>query len=85
MGKVDIEFSSKCSERTDGCIEKGICGVIILRSEQFTPEYPSQCLCDIQKRTVWRQEKEEQAMFLPYRTKFPHELAPVYTRIVKNY
>ena len=38
MGKIDIEFRSKCSERTVGCIEQGICGAIIRRSEPFALE-----------------------------------------------
>ena len=33
MGKIDIEFRSKCSQCTVGCIEQGICGAIIRRSE----------------------------------------------------
>lgn len=85
MGKVNIEFSSKCSERTVGCIEKGIRGAIIRRSEPFALEYPPQCLRDIQMRTVWRQEKEEQATLLPDGPKLPHEFASVDARIVKDY
>ena len=84
MGKVNIEFSSKCSERTVGCIEKGICGAIIRRSEPFALEYPPQCLRDIQMRTVWRQEKEEEATLLPDGPKLPHEFASVDARIVKD-
>lgn len=83
MGKVNIEFSSKCSERTVGCIEKGIRGAVIRRPEPFALEYPPQCLRDIQMRTVWRQEKEKQTTLFPYRTKFLHELTSMDTRIVK--
>lgn len=85
MGKVDIEFRSKCSQRTVGCIEKGICGAVIHRSEPFALEYPPQCLRDIQMRTVWRQEKEEQTSLFPYGPKLPHKHASVDTRIVENY
>lgn len=38
MRKIDIEFRSKYSERTVGCIEQGICGAIIRRSEPFALE-----------------------------------------------
>ncbi len=54
MGKIDFEFSSKSSEHTVGCIEKGICGAIIHRSEPFALEYPPQCFRDIQMLAVWR-------------------------------
>lgn len=83
MGKVDVEFSSKCSERTVGCIKERICGAIIHRSEPFALKDPPQSLCDIQMWTVWRKKKEEQTAFFPYRAKFPHEFAPVYACIVK--
>jgi len=85
MGKIDFEFSSKSSERTVGCIEKGICGAIIYRSEPFALEYPPQCFRDIQMRAVWRQEKEEHATLLPDRPKLPHEFASVDASIVKNH
>lgn len=85
MGKVDIEFRSKCSQRTVGCIEKGICGTVIHRSEPFALEDSPERFGYIQMWTVWRQEKEEQASFLPYRSELPHELASVDTRIVKDY
>lgn len=84
MGKIDIEFSSKRRQRTVGCIEQGICGAIIRRSEPFALEDSPERLSDIEVRTVWRQKKEKQSTFLPYRTEFPHELAPVDTRIVKD-
>ena len=83
MGKFYIEFSSKCIERTVGCIEVGICGGITHRSEPFALEDSSERLSNIQMWTIWRQEKEKQATLFPYRTKFLHELASVDTRIVK--
>ena len=84
MGKIDIEFSSKSSERTVGCIEEGICGGIIHRSEPFALEDSPESLSNIQMRTIWWQEKEKQAALFPYRSELPHELASVDTRIVKN-
>lgn len=84
MGKIDIEFSSKCSERTVGCIEEGICGGIIHRSEPFALEDSPESLSNIQMWTIWWQEKEKQAALFPYRSELPHELASVDTRIVKN-
>lgn len=84
MGKVDIEFRSKCSQRTVGCIEKGICGAVIHRSEPFAFEDSPERFGYIQMWTVWRQEKEKQSTFLPYRAEFTHELASVDTRIVKD-
>ena len=84
MGKIDIEFSSKCSERTVGCIKEGICGAIIHRSEPFALEDSPESLSDIQMWTIWWQEKEEQAAFLPYRSELPHEFASVDARIVKD-
>ena len=83
MGKIDIKFSSKCSERTVGCIKEGICGAVIRRSEPFALEDSPEGLSNIQMRTVWRQEKEKQATLFPYRTKFLHELTSMDTRIVK--
>lgn len=84
MGKVDIEFSSKGSQCTVGCIKERIFRAIIHRSEPFALEYSPQSLGNIQMRTVWRQEKEKQSTFLPYRTEFPHEPASVDARIVKD-
>lgn len=83
MGKIDIEFGSKCSERTVGCIKEGICGDIIHRSEPFALEDSPKRLSNIQMRTIWWQEKEKQATLFPYRTKFLHELTSVDTCIVK--
>lgn len=68
MGKIDIEFRSKRSQRTVGCIEQGICGAIIRRSEPFALEYSPERLGDIQMWTVRWKEKEKQSSFLPYRT-----------------
>ena len=85
MGKIDIEFRSKSSQGTIGCVKQGVCGKIIHRSEPFALEDPPQSLSDIQMRTVWRKKEEEQAPLLPYRTKLLHELAPVYAGIVKHH
>ena len=84
MGKIDIEFRSKRSQRTAGCIEQGICGAIIRRSEPFALEDSPERLGDIQMRAVRREEKEIQSTFLPYRTEFPHELASMDACIVKD-
>lgn len=84
MGKIDIEFSSKCSERTVGCIKEGICGAVIRRSEPFALEDSPQRLRDVQMRTVRWKKEEKQSPFLPYRTEFSHELASVDGRIVKD-
>lgn len=84
MSKIDIEFRSKRSQRTVGCLEQGICGAIIRRSEPFALEDSPERLGDIQMWTVRWEKKEIQSTFLPYRTEFPHELAPVDTRIVKD-
>ena len=58
MGKIDIEFRSKCSQCTVGCIEHGICGAIIRRSEPFALEDSPKRLGDIQMWTVRWEEKE---------------------------
>lgn len=84
MGKIYIEFRSKRSQRTVGCIEQGICGAIIRRSEPFALEDSPERLGDIQMWTVGWEEKEIQSTFLPYRTEFPHELASVDACIVKD-
>lgn len=84
MGKIDIEFRSKRSQRTVGCIEQGICGAIIRRSEPFALEDSPERLGDIQMRAVRWEEKEIQSTFLPYRTEFPHELASMDACIVKD-
>ena len=85
MCKLDIEFRSKCSQRTVGCIEQGIRGKIIRRFEPFALEDSPERLGDIQMWTVRWEEKEIQSTFLPDRTELPHELASVDTCIVKNY
>lgn len=84
MGKIDIEFSAKCSERTVGCIKEGICGAVIRRSEPFALEDSPQRFRDVQMRTVRWKKEEKQSPFLPYRTEFSHELASVDGRIVKD-
>ncbi len=84
MGKIDIEFRSKRSQRTVSCIDQGVCGAIIRRSEPFALEDSPERLGDIQMWTIWWEEKEIQSTFLPYRTEFPHELASVDACIVKD-
>ena len=84
MGKIDIEFRSKRSQCTIGCIKQGICGAIIHRSEPFALEDSPQGLSNIQMRAVWWKEEKEQTALFPYGTKFPHEFAPVDTRVVKD-
>ena len=84
MGKVDIEFSAECSQSSICRIKQGVCGDIIHRLEPFALEDSLQRLCYDKMRAVWRKKEKEQAALLPYRTKFPHELAPVYARIVKH-
>lgn len=84
MGKIDIEFRPNSCQRTVGCIEQGICGAIIRRSEPFALEDSPKRLGDIQMWAVWWEEKEIQSTFLPYRTEFPHELASVDACIVKD-
>ena len=84
MGKIDIEFRSKRRQCTVGSIQQGISGAIIHRSEPFALEYSPERLGDVQMRTVWREEKEEQSSFLPNRTKFSHEATSVDARIVKD-
>lgn len=83
MGKVDIEFGTKFSHRPIGCIEQGICGNIVHRSEPFALEYSPQRFCNIKMWTIWRKKKEEQTTLLPYRAKFPHEFAPMNACVVK--
>ena len=58
MDKIDIEFRFKCSQCTVGCIEQGICGGIIRRSEPFALEDSPKRLGDIQMWTVRWEEKE---------------------------
>lgn len=84
MGKVDIEFRSKCRQRTVGCIKQGVCGYIVHRSEPFAFEDSPKSLGNVEMRAVRREEKEEQATLLPYLSEFPHELTSVDARIVKN-
>ena len=85
MGKIDIEFRSKSSQSTIGCIKQGVCGKIIHRSEPFALEDSPQSLSDIQMRTVrWKKEYEQASLF-PYRAKSLHEFTPVYAGIVKHH
>ena len=84
MGKIDIEFRSKRSQRTVSCIEQGVCGAIIRRSEPFALEDSPERLGDIQMWTIRWEEKEKQPTFLPYWTEFPHEFASVDACIVKD-
>ena len=85
MGKIDVEIRTKSSQSTIGCVKQGVCGKIIHRPEPFALEDSPQSLRDIQMRTVWRKKEKEQTSLLPYRTKFLHELAPVYAGIVKHH
>ena len=85
MGKIDIEFRSKRCQSTVGCIEQGICGAIIRRSDPFAFENSPERLGDIQMWAVRWEEEEIQSTFLPYRTEeFPHKLASVDACIVKD-
>ncbi len=77
MCKIDFEFRPNSSQRAVGCIQQGICGTIIRRSEPFALEDSPERLGNIQMRTVWRKEKEKQSTFLPYLAEFPHESASV--------
>ena len=84
MGKVDIEFRAESSQRSICRIKQRVCRDIIHGPEPFALEDSPQRLCDVKMRTVWRKKEKEQAALLPYRTKFPHELAPVYACVVKH-
>ena len=84
MSKVDMNFSAKCRQCPVRGIEQIVSGEIIRRSEPFSFEYTPKSFCDIQMWTVWWQEKEEEAMFLPYRSEFGDKFAPVYPGVVKN-
>ncbi len=84
MGKVDIEFRAESSQSSICRIKQRVCRDIIHGSEPFALEDSPQRLCDVKMRTVWRKKEKEQAALLPYRTKFPHELAPVYACVVKH-
>lgn len=83
MSKVYIESCTKCRQCSIGCIEQGICGNIIHRSEPFALEDSPQCLSDIQMWTIWRKKKEEQSSLLPYWSEFPHEFTPMNACVVK--
>lgn len=84
MGKINIEFRPECCQRSVGRIHQRFRGCIIHRSEPFAFEYSPQSLSNIQVRTIWRQEKEEQSSFLPNRSEFGNEFSPMDTCIVKN-
>ena len=84
MGKVDIEFRAESSQSSICRIKQRVCRDIIHGPEPFALEDSPQRLCDVKMRTVWRKKEKEQAALLPYRTKFPHELAPVYACVVKH-
>ncbi len=85
MGKIDFEFRSKSRQCAVGCIQQGICGEIIRRSEPFALEDTPKCFGEIEVWAIWREKKEEQSPFLPYRTKLPHESASVDAGIVEDY
>lgn len=84
MGKVDIEFRAESSQNSICRIKQRVCRDIIHGPEPFALEDSPQRLCDVKMRTVWRKKEKEQAALLPYRPKFPHELAPVYACVVKH-
>lgn len=84
MGKVDIEFRAESSQNSICRIKQRVCRDIIHGPEPFALEDSPQRLCDVKMRTVWRKKEKEQAALLPYRPKFPHELAPVYACAVKH-
>ena len=84
MGKVDIEFRAESGQSSICRIKQRVCRDIIHGPEPFALEDSPQRLCDVKMRTVWRKKEKEQAALLPYRTKFPHELAPVYACVVKH-
>ena len=71
MCKVDIEFSTKCSQGSIGCVKQGVSGNIIPRSEPFALENSPQRLCNIQMWTVWRKKEEEQAPASPISGEVP--------------
>ncbi len=85
MGKIYFKTCSKCRQSSVGRIKQGICGYIVHRSEPFALEDSPHRLSYIQMRTIWWKKEEEQAALLPYLTKPFHELASVYTRIVKHH
>ena len=58
MGKIDIEFRSKSSQRTVGCIEQGICGTIIRRSEPFALEDSPERLDDGKDGFLFEKKKK---------------------------
>lgn len=67
-----------------GGIEKHVRCYIILRSYPLAFENAPKCLCDIQLRRIWRQEKEEKSSPLPYRTEFLYFLVPMHRGVVKD-
>lgn len=83
MGKIDTKFRPESRQRSVGCIQQGVCGCIVHRSEPFALEYPPQCFGNIQMRTIRRQEKEEKTSFFPYGPEFGNEFAAMYTCIVQ--
>lgn len=84
MGKINIEFRPESGQRPVGRIHQGVCGCIIHRSEPFAFEYSPQSLGNIQVWAIWRQEKQEQSPFLPYRSEFGNEFSSMDTCVVKN-
>lgn len=78
MGKIDFELRSKSSQSSIGCVKQGVCGEIIHKSEPSALEDSSQLLGNVERWAVWRKKEEEESSFLPYWTKFPHELTPMY-------
>ncbi len=74
MGKIDIEFRSKRSQRTVSCIDQGVCGAIIRRSEPFALEDSPERLGDI-KCGLYGGRKRDTTHVSPILGRsFPHEL-----------
>lgn len=84
MGKIDIEFRSDSCQRSVSGVEQRVCGGIIRRSEPFALEYAPQCFGNVQMRTVWRKEEEEQSTFLPNRPKFLEQIPTVDAGVVED-
>ena len=84
MGKIDIKLSSNCRQCSICSIEQGVFGGIIRRSDPLALKYAPKGFCDIQMRTVWRQEKEVQSAFLPDWSEFSDTLASMNACVVKD-
>lgn len=85
MYKINMQFRSECRQCSVCGIKQGICGNIIRRSDPFALEYTPKSLCNIQMRTVRRQEKEKKTAFLPYRSELCKYSSSMDACIVKNH